>query len=377
MAQYFHAFRIDHILGFFRIWEIPGDCVTGLLGRFYPSIPITREELEQNGIWDFGRLTEPYIRSHLLHRHFGWDAQDIQTKFFEPTGEHSFRFRPEYSSEKAIAKALPTSGALRPDEIAYNQRIRAGLMLLVQNVVLLRDSDDPNKFYPRIELHKTSSYAELEPYQKEVFYRLYVDYFYHRQEGLWTQTAMRRLPVMVHTTKMLCCGEDLGMVPKAVAPVMKRLNILGLRIQRMPDDPKREFAHPSEYDYMTVCTPSVHDTSTVRGWWEEDPGTTQRFYNYILGFPGPAPAHCEPYVMSAINGQHLASKSMWAVFPLQDLFGLKMEYIQGRDPKLDRINIPAIAEHYWRYRMHMNVEDLLKDEQFSNQLRELLRACGR
>lgn len=29
MAQYFSAYRIDHILGFFRIWEIPGDCTTG------------------------------------------------------------------------------------------------------------------------------------------------------------------------------------------------------------------------------------------------------------------------------------------------------------------------------------------------------------
>ena len=53
--RYFHAYRIDHILGFFRIWEIPSGCVTGLLGHFRPSLPLWRHELEGKGIWDFDR----------------------------------------------------------------------------------------------------------------------------------------------------------------------------------------------------------------------------------------------------------------------------------------------------------------------------------
>ena len=55
MCRYFHAYRIDHILGFFRIWEIPGDCVTGLLGHFRPSLAIARSELDSRGIWDIDR----------------------------------------------------------------------------------------------------------------------------------------------------------------------------------------------------------------------------------------------------------------------------------------------------------------------------------
>jgi len=55
MAQYFHAYRIDHILGFFRIWELPGNCTTGLLGHFRPSIPATRAGLEAQGLWDVDR----------------------------------------------------------------------------------------------------------------------------------------------------------------------------------------------------------------------------------------------------------------------------------------------------------------------------------
>ena len=41
--RYFHAYRIDHILGFFRIWEIPGNCSSGILGHFRPSIPLSRQ----------------------------------------------------------------------------------------------------------------------------------------------------------------------------------------------------------------------------------------------------------------------------------------------------------------------------------------------
>lgn len=56
MSMYFHAYRIDHILGFFRIWQIPAHGVTGLLGQFNPSNAIPKWELEAAGIWDFDRL---------------------------------------------------------------------------------------------------------------------------------------------------------------------------------------------------------------------------------------------------------------------------------------------------------------------------------
>lgn len=63
---------------------------------------------------------------------------------------------------------------------------------------------------------------------------------------------------------MLVCGEDLGMVPACVQGVLDALSILGLRIQRMPKDDKLLFDHPVHYPYLSVATPSVHDTSTLR-----------------------------------------------------------------------------------------------------------------
>eukprot|EP01114_Cavostelium_apophysatum_P001401 TRINITY_DN1120_c0_g1_i1.p1 TRINITY_DN1120_c0_g1~~TRINITY_DN1120_c0_g1_i1.p1 ORF type:complete len:903 (+),score=270.21 TRINITY_DN1120_c0_g1_i1:338-3046(+) len=377
MAQYFHAFRIDHILGFFRIWEMPASSVTGLLGRFYPSIPIWKDELSGTNMWDLQRFTEPYIRRHLIEKFFGGHADEVQKTYFQEVGYGVYKFKDQYNTEKKIVEHLFLGKDLTGDEKDKAVYIKNGLFRLVQNVILLVDSEDPNKFYPRIEMFKTSSYAELPDWQRETLYKKYIDYFYNRQEGLWATTALQRLQVMINSTKMLCCGEDLGMVPKCVEPVMRQLHILGLRIQRMSDDPKKEFYHPDEYDYMTVCTPSVHDTSTLRAWWEEDKATAQRFFNNILGLQGVAPLHADEFISSRIITQHLYSRSMWVILPIQDLFGLNLKYFSGKDPKEERINVPAIAEHYWRYRMHVNVEDLLADTQFQGQISQLLRETRR
>jgi 4-alpha-glucanotransferase len=380
MSQYFHAFRIDHILGFFRIWEIPGNCITGLLGRFYPSVPVWRDELIRNGIWDINRLCEPYIKTHLIDQIFGIDAEFVKKNCLDEIGDFKFKLKPVYSSEKQIDEAFPIneSSNITKEKIEWNRKIRNGLFKFVQNVILLRDEEDPNnKFYPRIDMMKTSSFTEIGDHEKKVLYDIYVDYFYKRQESLWTEVALQRLPVMVHSTKMLCCGEDLGMVPKCVEPVMNQLRILGLRIQRMPSDPKKDFYHPAEYPYLTVCTPSVHDTSTIRGWWEENRDLTQKFYNQILGEYGPAPQFCDVYITTKIIWQHLCSKSMLAIFPIQDLFGLVHRYFENRNPAEERINIPSNPEHYWQYRIHVPLEILIKDTEFTKIIRDMIQYSGR
>ncbi len=40
MSRYFDAYRIDHILGFFRIWEIPIEYSQGTMGHFSPALPL-------------------------------------------------------------------------------------------------------------------------------------------------------------------------------------------------------------------------------------------------------------------------------------------------------------------------------------------------
>jgi len=278
-----------------------------------------------------------------------------------------FQLKPDFSTEKKIKENLPEN----------HKHLQAGLFRLIQNVILLPDEKDETRFYPRIEMQKTSSFHDLDQNLKQILFKLYISYFYERQEDLWSQIGRTRLPVIRSCTKMLVCGEDLGMVPKCVPPVLEQIGILGLRIQRMPADAKIEFYHPDDYPYLTVCTTSSHDMSTLRGWWEEDRARSQRFYNTILGLQGYAPYFCETYVSQAVLNQHLFSKSMLAIFPIQDLFGLSAE-LSTVDPRDQKINEPANPTHYWRYRLHVSAEDLLTVQtNFNELLRNTIHNSGR
>ncbi|KAL6052916.1 4-alpha-glucanotransferase dpe2, variant 3 [Balamuthia mandrillaris] len=348
LSKYFHAYRIDHVLGFFRIWEIPGHCINGLLGRLNPSIPIWNWELEGKGVWDFRRLTDPYVTDELLQTSFGKEWQNIKARFFN-VGESTQRiqFKPEYLTEKALQEAFDEDHSLPEKQKAETLK---KLWDLLGNVILLRDEEDPErKFYPRVDMMTTSSFAELHNESIQNALRdLYCDYFYRRQDNEWRKGALKKLSVMRSASDMLICAEDLGMLANCVPRVLEELAILALRVQRMPKDVGVEFARCESYEYLSVCTPSTHDTSTLRGWWEEDPEATQRYYNDILGVQGTAPKECEPAIIHKILDQHLASPSMWAIFAVQDLFALKQE-LRKHSPQEERINEPAVRHHYWRY----------------------------
>ncbi|GJP48467.1 hypothetical protein CLOM_g7745, partial [Closterium sp. NIES-68] len=376
MAKYFSAYRIDHILGFFRIWELPDHAVCGILGHFRPSIPISAEEMEKEGVWDFNRLCDPYVRCHLLQEKFGQRWTEIASKFFEEYQHMCYRFKKEYDTEKKIVAAVqPREGS--PEWLEEEAKeTRKGLLSLFQSVVLIRTQDEPRKFYPRFDCEKTASFMELDEHTKAVVKRLYLDYYYSRQESLWRSNALKTLPVLMNASDMLACGEDLGLVPACVPPVLAELGLLGLRIQRMATKIGQDFGNPAEYDYMTVCAPSCHDTSTLRAWWEEEPERRHKFFRSVLGFSSPAPDRCTPDVARAIIQQHCDAPSVWAIFPLQDLMALREEYLT-RPANDETINDPTNPRHYWRFRVHVRMEDLVADAALITTLQHMLLASGR
>ena len=376
MSHYFQMVRIDHILGFFRIWEIPKEMFSGLMGRFNPAIPITKEELEREGITDIDQLCEPYIPLWYIDEVFGEYGGYALDVFLEEKGQGFFKLRPEFSTQARVEAYLASLHENQDEDRRKKAILRDGLFRLISNIIMIRD-EDGNGFHFRINMMHTVSFTCLEDRIKERLIHLYNDYFYHRQDGLWRSSAMKKLPVLKAASPMLICGEDLGMIPDCVPPVMEELCILGLRIQRMPKEPDREFGYPWDYHYLTVCTTSSHDMSTLRGWWQEDPERTSRYYRSILGHNGHAPKECTPEICQEIIMQHLESPSMFAIFPIQDLLGMSPALRGSKDPCLEQINNPADPYHRWRYRMHINLEDLLANLKFTGMIKEMLIRSGR
>ena len=373
LEQYFSAIRIDHILGFFRIWELPASATTGCMGRFRPSLPLTRSELASRGLWDVNRLTEPYIQWNELETLFGDHVQDVAYRYMVEKDDQRglWQFRPDFQTEESIIAATKPHKNTPANLIGDQLAIRDGLMKLFQNRCLLTDKENYDNFYPRFGLEDTSSYQALEGWQRETLRELANDYYFGRQMDTWRNQARMVLPALLRSSDMLVCGEDLGFTPTCVPPVMDELGILGLRIQRMPPvGESAEFGQPHTYSYLTVCSPSCHDTMTTRAWWEQDEARRQR---YDAMFHGGTDEKCTPNVMRNILVQHIESPSVLAIFPIQDLLALDAEY--AKRPALEEtINDPTNPKHYWRYRLHVPCEDMLANGAFVKEIRELLRA---
>ena len=372
MSNYFDAFRIDHILGFFRIWSIPLHAVEGIMGRFVPAIPVDISEFHNNNLWfNYDRYCKPFITDEILGWIFHEKVNYIKKHFLENASNGQYNLREQFNTQQKVAQFFEQNNVEESDVL------QQGLFDLISNVILFEEENSGGqKFHFRIEIKNTSSFQQLESNTQNGLYELYINYFYRRQDNFWRQEALKKLPQLKRSTNMLICGEDLGMVPHCVPEVMKELGILSLEIERMPKDPNTEFFHPNTAPYMAVVTPSTHDMSTIRGWWEEDRSKTQRFYNFMLGHYGEAPQFCEPWINREIVLQHLYSPAMWSIFLLQDLLGIN-EKIRRVHPNEERINVPSEANHFWQYRMHLNLEDLLKEKEFNNEVKKYVKESGR
>jgi 4-alpha-glucanotransferase len=297
MAEYFDAYRIDHVLGFFRIWEIPMPHKSGLMGQFSPALGMSVEEIA-----------------------------------------------------------------------AYGVEFNEGLFLV--------DHKRSDRWHPRIAVQYQEAYTQLSEDQKYHFNQLYNDYFYRRNNQFWYTEAMKKLPKLTQATRMLVCAEDLGMVPDCVPRVMNELRILSLEIQSMPKDPTTRFGHLSRNPYRSVDTISTHDMATLRQWWDEDEERTQNYFNTMLYRGGPAPHPLPDWLAKDIVSRHLTSPSMLCLISFQDWLSID-EKLRLPDANAERINIPANPRHYWRYRMHLTIEQLLAADELNEEISTLIIQSGR
>ena len=371
MARYFDAYRIDHVLGFFRIWEIPVHSVHGLLGQFAPALAMSREEIESYGLhFQEDRFTRPFITDWILNRVFHERAGEVKEKYLDRLDDERYQMKPEVDTQRKVE-------ALFADATDEKELwLRDGLYALISDVLFVRDHTNPGVFHPRISAQLDFIYESLYDNDKAAFNRLYNDYFYRRNNQFWYQEAMKKLPKLVQATRMLVCAEDLGMVPDCVPWVMDELKILSLELQSMPKDPSVKFGHLSRNPYRSVCTISSHDMPTLRMWWDENIQRTQEYYNTMLYRQGPAPHPLPGWLASDIISRHLTSPSMLCILSIQDWLATD-EALRLPDADAERINIPANPKHYWRYRMHLNIEDLAADKRFVQNITEMISQSGR
>lgn len=369
MSDYFDAYRIDHILGFFRIFRIPSDAELGLLGQFAPALAMTKKEIDAYGVPFNEDMCKPFIHDDYLDELFGDDTELVKKTYLKSIGNHRYQLKKEVDNQIKINALIPAN-----DKAKAN--IRLGLKILTCQVLFVKDMNDSKKYHPRISMGESYAFKALTTAQKEMLGKLYNDFFFVRNDKFWGENAMEKLPALIKSSAMMVCGEDLGMVPDCVHPVMEKLDILSLEIQRMPKDFGVEFGDLRRVPYMSVCTSSSHDMSTMRQWWEEDREVTQRYFNNVLHEYGPAPLFCEPWVCQRIIEHHLGSDAMWVILPLQDWMAMDGA-LRNDETFAERINDPGNPDNYWHYRMHICLEDLIKATMLNQKILSLVKYYGR
>ena len=343
LSLFFDAIRIDHIQGLFRIWEIPADQIQGIMGHFFPALAYKRDEIMDSGLmFNEERFTKPYIREYFLHELFGDETEEVKSTFLREYEPEKYNLKSSYNTQRKIWDYFEKN-KIGIELSGKETRMRDGLCSLISEVIFLRDPRCPSHFHPRFAVQDTNSYLNLKDESRFCLDDLYQSFFYERHEELWRRHALVLLPVFMSSTDMLVCGEDLGIVPDCVREVMRELNILSLEIQRMAKNQNDEFSRLSDAPYLSVCSTSTHDTSTLRGWWEEDKAISQRFFKTFFDPEGESPMTMEPWLAGEIINQHLQSPAMWAIFPIQDLFAMD-GLLRYKNIQEERINVPAIAK---------------------------------
>lgn len=369
MSTYFDAYRLDHILGFFRIWEIPTHAKWGLLGQFNSALPLSENDIESYGlIFNENRYLKPHISNKVLREIFGDSSAEVKNEFIIQDETGAYLLNPKFDTQRKVSAYFSAKKELSEKD----KQLREGLLKLICQVLFVKDARNPDFYHPRISYQDNESYMALPDSEKDSYIRLYEDFFYHRHNDFWKYQAMKKIPALLHATSMLAFGEDLGMIPSCVPEVMRDLDLISLEIQRMPKQFGQEFGVTYFAPYLSVCTTSTHDMNPLRGWWEEDREKTQRYFNNTLFENGEAPNTCEPWIAEKIIAQHIQSPAMWVILPIQDWLAMDAN-LRNPDAQAERINVPDNPDNVWCYRMHLDIDRLLAATEFNTKLFDMIQ----
>jgi len=376
MACYFDAYRIDHVLGFFRIWEVPTKHIDGVLGHFRPALPFSEAELHDFGFKEVRKYAQPFVSARYMEQLRSEYGEERLVPFFTPYYD-GYTLCPPYNEQRYVARNVQ-DGSL--------QRM---LMDIAAERLFLADEEREGMFHPRVSAQLTHVFSELTADNREAFNRLHDNFFYVRHNDFWRDEALRKLPAVTNSISqraaethlyaekgegMLPCAEDLGMVPGCVKGVLEQLSILSLEIQNMPKAYGVRFGNPATYPYLSVATIATHDMPPFRLWWEKNEQDREIFWHDVLHLQGEAPATAEDWICEEVVKAHLKSPAMLCLLSLQDWLAISPT-LRNPHPETEQINVPANPNQYWQYRMHITLEKLVAASDFSEKLRGLIGSC--
>jgi 4-alpha-glucanotransferase len=371
MEQFFDAIRMDHIVGYFRTWEIPSHCLFSTMGHYAPSLPLTPDEIGQFGL-QFRKelMTRPFISDRIIEKVFGIHAPYVREHFLSKKAYGLYDILPQFDTQVKVRDFF----AGKDDENSL--WIRDGLYRILQNVLFVEDVREPQMYHPRFAVFNEPVYEVLDAEEKDAFMRIYNNYYFERHNSFWQGKASQRLSQMLEDTHMLVCAEDLGLLPACVEPVLDNLRILTLEVQDLPKQYGIEFAHIDSYPFRSVATFATHDMSPMRLWWEESAGRTQRYFTTMLQKQGRAPEKLTTVLAEEIIGRHLYGPSMLCVLLLQDWLSMD-GMLRRKNVREERINIPNDSYNHWCYRMHVTIEQLIASTTFNRKLKTMLERSKR
>ena len=352
-ARYFHAFRIDHILGFFRIWEVPRTQHSGLLGHFHPALPYTLEEWQEllQCPFPIELLTAPLVHEDVLTELLGDSFDDLLD-----LGLLRSTAYPKHYQLTHTEQADYDSDSLQR---TLGSEVASILQGLCTETALIADPYKSGHYHPRIALERSRLFVYLPEAVQARWRAVSDDYYYVRHNELFRTTALLRLGALTRHTRLLLCAEDLGMIPASVPAVLDELQVLSLELERMPKTfTPTGWARPEAFPSRSVATTSTHDMPSLRGWWHSLSADEQaRYCREELLLPPTAEAPDEAAIYRHIIEAHLASPAVAVLLPLADWMSLDSR-LWLTTPEAEQINRPEDPHHYWSYRFPRSLKAL-------------------
>ena len=381
-SKYYDAYRLDHILGFFRIWAIPEDDLNALNGHTEPYASIKKTELYELGFDDdrIRWLSQPHIPTRAIED-ITWNhdkAHQILAIFCNKIdGEELWRFAPNLKGSKAIEEA-DLSELCATEAIP---RVKKVLEDYWSNRTLIEIAK--NKYIPLWTYGQSTSWGSLNEKEKASLSECF-DELNKKNEKLWKKQADEIFSAITEAVKMTPCGEDLGVNIECVPKTMKAHNILGLRVVRWCREWSEEgqpYLPFADYEPLSVTTTSVHDSSTLRQWWEDEKDSVRAFIKAnsaeAASDAGAAEALTEsgfsPEIAEKVLQASSTAASLWFIPPLQDfLYMDKALWLEKAED--ERINVPGtVTQFNWTYRLPCSLEELCKNEELINKIKKISR----